>query len=69
MLPNPQDINRLYREYLDVFAQDSSAAQAAMQAVTGGKASREWTLDDINHLNADLASRIVKRNSDEGLSF
>lgn len=68
MLPNPQDINRLYREYLDVFSQDSAAAQAAMQAVTGGKASREWTLDDINHLNADLASRIVKRNSDEGLS-
>ena len=64
-VPNAQDIrntiNRLYYGYMELFDQDSNAAQAAMQAITGGKASREWTQDDMKNLAEDLALRTQKK--------
>ena len=54
-------INRLYRGYLEVFGNDSSAAQAAMQEVTNGRASREWTQEDMKNLSDDLALRLQKK--------
>ena len=64
-IPNAQDIrnaiNRLYYGYMELFDQDANAAQAAMQAITGGKASREWTQDDMKNLAEDLALRTQKK--------
>ena len=63
----PQDIkntiNRLYRGYMDLFGQDSGAAQAAMQAVTDGRPSREWTQEDMKNLTEDLALRYQKKGT------
>ena len=72
-VPTAQDIrntmNRLYRGYMDLFGQDSSAAQSAMLAVTEGRASREWTADDMKRLSDDLAIRIQKRGVMDGMSI
>ena len=54
-------LNRLYRGYMELFDQDAAAAQAAMQAVTDGRASREWTQEDMKHLEEDLAVRTQKK--------
>ncbi len=54
-------INRLYRGYLELFGNDSAAAQSAMQLVTDGRASREWTADDMKNLSEDLALRMQKK--------
>ena len=54
-------INRLYRGYLELFNNDSSAAQSAMQTVTDGRASREWTQEDMKNLSNDLALRMQKK--------
>ena len=54
-------INRLYRGYLEVFNNDSASAQAAMQEVTDGRASREWTQEDMKNLANDLALRMQKK--------
>lgn len=65
IVPTAQDIrntiNRLYHGYMDLFEQDSGAAQAAMQRVTEGRASREWTQDDMKNLAEDLAIRMQKK--------
>ena len=64
-VPTAQDIrntmNRLYRGYMDLFGQDSGAAQSAMLAVTEGRASREWTQEDMKNLAEDLAVRLQKK--------
>ena len=64
-VPNAQDIrntiNRLYYGYMELFDQDANAAQAAMQAITGGRASREWTQEDMKNLTEDLALRTQKK--------
>ena len=54
-------INRLYRGYLELFNNDTASAQSAMQIVTNGRASREWTLDDMKNLSNDLALRMQKK--------
>lgn len=59
-------INRLYRGYMDLFGQDSAAAQAAMQRVTGGRASKDWTNDDMKNLSEDLAVRMQKKGTMDG---
>lgn len=59
-------INRLYRGYMDLFGQDSSAAQSAMQRVTGGRASKDWTNDDMKNLAEDLAVRMQKKGVMDG---
>ncbi|MBQ3447224.1 MAG: AAA family ATPase [Synergistaceae bacterium] len=73
IVPTAQDIrntiNRLYRGYMELFDQDSQAAQSAMLAVTEGRASREWTADDMKRLSEDLAIRIQKRGVMDGMSI
>lgn len=73
VVPTAQDvrntINRLYRGYMDLFEQDSQAAQSAMLAVTEGRASREWTADDMKRLTEDLAIRIQKRGVMDGIGL
>ncbi|MBR1657596.1 MAG: AAA family ATPase [Synergistaceae bacterium] len=68
--PDSQDnrnkINRLYRTYLDLFGQDSGAAQAAMQKVTGGRASKDWTDEDMKNLSDDLMLRMQKKGVLDG---
>ena len=68
--PDSQDnrnkINRLYRTYLDLFGQDSGAAQAAMQRVTGGRASKDWTDEDMKNLSDDLMLRMQKKGVLDG---
>lgn len=56
------DKRRLYEAYVKIFSDNDpqtaqEQAQAAMTAVTGGKGSKDWTVDDIKKLEADLASR------------
>lgn len=58
----PADKRRLYEAYVKIFSDNDpqtaqEQAQAAMTAVTGGKGSKDWTVDDIKKLEADLASR------------
>ncbi len=66
-IPTAQDIrntiNRLYFGYMNLFDQDSSAAQSAMLAVTEGRASREWTQEDMKNLSEDLALRVQKKGT------
>ena len=68
--PDAQDIrntiNRLYRGYMDLFGQDTGAAQAAMQRVTGGRASKDWTDEDMRSLTEDLAIRMQKKGVMDG---
>ena len=59
-------INRLYRGYMDLFGQDLAAAQAAMQRVTEGRASKDWTNDDMKNLAEDLALRMQKKGTMDG---
>ena len=59
-------INRLYRGYLDLFGQDSAAAQSAMQRITEGRASKDWTNDDMKNLAEDLAVRMQKKGVMDG---
>ena len=63
---NRNKINRLYRTYLDLFGQDSGAAQAAMQRVTGGRASKDWTDEDMKNLSDDLMLRMQKKGVLDG---
>ena len=65
-LDNRNKINRLYRTYLDLFGQDSGAAQAAMQKVTGGRASKDWTDEDMKNLSDDLTLRMQKKGVLDG---
>ena len=70
---NAQDIrnniNRLYYKYLELFNNDQSLAQAAMQNVTGGRASKEWTEEDIKNLTEDIALRSMKSSEADGLNI
>ena len=71
VVPNAQDIrntiNRLYHGYMELFEQDQTAAQSAMQAVTEGRPSREWTQDDMKRLSEDLALRFQKKGVMDGM--
>ena len=49
----------IYREYLALFNGNAQEAQSAILAVTQGRGSKEWTLDDINALQSDLDARNV----------
>ena len=59
------NINRLYLGYLELFNNDSNLARAAMQNITEGRGSKEWTEDDIRNLNEDLQLRFQKRGAVE----
>ncbi len=45
----------LYRQYLERAGGDAAKAQEAMLAVTNGRASREWTDEDLKNLQENLA--------------
>ena len=47
----------IYRKYLAIFNGNAQEAQNAILAVTQGRGSKQWTLDDINALQADLDAR------------
>ena len=63
------NINRLYYKYLELFSNDQALAQAAMQNVTGGRASKDWTEDDIKNLNEDIALRSMKSSEAGGIEI
>ena len=60
-------INRLYYKYLELFGNDQGLAQAAMQNVTDGRASKDWTEEDINNLTEDLKLRSLKIGESEDI--
>ena len=62
-------INKLYRGYLELFGNDSASAQSAMQIVTNGRASREWTQEDMKNLTNDLALRMQKKGVMDEISL
>ena len=47
----------VYREYLSFFKGDKQAAQSAILEVTEGRGSKDWTLEDIQALQEDVAQR------------
>ena len=57
-IPDPREINErkqaIYREYLALFNGNQHEAQNAILALTQGRGSKDWTLDDLNALQADL---------------
>ena len=71
-VPTAQDIrntiNRLYHGYMDLFGHDAGAAQSAMQAITEGRGSRDWTQADMKNLAEDLALRIQKKGAIDEVS-
>ena len=60
-IPDTKELNErkqsIYREYLALFNGNQQETQEAILAVTQGRGSKEWTLDDINALQADLDTR------------
>ena len=68
-IPDPKVLNErkqsLYRGYLALFDNNQQEAQSAILAVTNGRGSKEWTIDDINALQADLEA--CNCNSPEAL--
>ena len=60
-IPDDKELNErkqsIYREYLALFNGNAQETQNAILAVTQGRGSKEWTLDDINALQADLDTR------------
>ena len=59
-IPDAKELNErkqtIYREYLSRFNGNAQEAQNAILAVTQGRGSKEWTLEDLNALQADLAA-------------
>ena len=62
-IPDVRELNErkqsIYREYLALFNGNTQEAQNAILAITQGRGSKEWTMDDINALQADLDARSV----------
>ena len=60
-IPDSRELNErkqsLYRAYLSLFNGNQQEAQSAILSVTQGRGSKEWSLDDINNLQADLDNR------------
>ena len=60
-IPDTKELNErkqsIYQEYLALFNGNQQETQEAILAVTQGRGSKEWTLDDINALQADLDTR------------
>ncbi|MBQ9527242.1 MAG: recombinase RecT [Fretibacterium sp.] len=48
---------QLYRRYMAVCGEQAQHAQNAMLKVAGGKASKDWTADDLAALEADVSRR------------
>ncbi len=60
-IPDSRELNErkqaLYRAYLTFFNNTQQEAQSVILSVTQGRGSKEWSLDDINNLQADLDNR------------
>ena len=60
-IPSPQELSEMkqavYREYLSFFKGDKQAVQSAILEVTEGRGSKDWTLEDIQALQEDVAQR------------
>ena len=60
-IPSPQELSEMkqavYREYLSFFKGDKQASQSAILEVTEGRGSKDWTLEDIQALQEDVAQR------------
>ena len=60
-IPDVREINErkqsIYRAYLAQFNGSQQEAQNAILAVTQGRGSKDWTIDDLNNLQADLDAR------------
>ena len=52
-------IKELYNLYLARYENDPEKAKAAMQALTEGKASKDWTEADIQALRTNLETEAV----------
>ena len=52
--------NMLYRSYLEKFGGDSEQTMDAMLRITEGRASRDWTDDDLNNLEAGLGEEEIE---------
>ena len=60
-IPDTRELNELkqaiYRDYLALFNGNQHEAQSTILALTQGRGSKDWTLDDLNALQADLDNR------------
>ena len=60
-IPDVRELNErkqsIYREYLARFNGNAQEAQNAILAVTQGRGSKEWTVDDLNALQVALDAR------------
>ena len=60
-IPDVRELNErkqsIYREYLALFNGNAQEAQNAILAVTQGRGSKEWTVDDLNALQVALDAR------------
>ena len=61
-IPDVRELNErkqcIYREYLARFNGNAQEAQNAILAVTQGRGSKDWTVQDLNNLEADVQNRI-----------
>lgn len=57
-IPDVRELNErkqsIYREYLALFNGNAQEAQSAILAVTHGRGSKDWTVDDTNALQSEL---------------
>ena len=60
-IPDVREINErkqsIYKAYLSLFKGSQQEAQNAILAITQGRGSKDWTIDDLNNLQADLDTR------------
>ena len=60
-IPDVREINErkqsIYKAYLSLFKGSKQEAQNAILAITQGRGSKDWTIDDLNNLQADLDTR------------
>ena len=65
----PADKRRVYESYVKLFEDTPNdaprLAQEAIMSVTNGRGSKEWTVDDIKSLEADLTRRSNSAVSEE----
>ena len=65
----PADKRRVYEAYVKLFSDTPNdaprLAQEAIMSVTNGRGSKEWTVDDIKNLEADLTRRSNKAVAEE----
>ena len=60
-IPDVREINErkqsIYKAYLSLFKGSQQEAQNAILAITQGRGSKDWTIDDLNALQVELDAR------------